>query len=122
MNPVLLRSRELAYFLILPELLGIKYFPITLSQIFYSFIIFMCTKHFLHWAAFPLTLFVFIVTPLIPIFPAKIRIRFGPPVDLQMLIPRDAPENVSVKMAYSRIMNDIQTGMNDLKELRESGN
>lgn len=121
-NPVLFRSRELSYFLILPELLGIKYFPLTLAQIILPILVFICSKHFFHWAAFPLTILAFLVTALFPILPAKIRIRFCPPVDLQMLIPRDAPENVSVKMAYARILNDIQAGMDDLRDLRNSGN
>jgi 1-acyl-sn-glycerol-3-phosphate acyltransferase len=80
-NPIFLRSRVLSQILILPNLLGITWFPISLAQL-------LCTAFviYLSWNRLPifgtlfLAYFVFCATLLCPILPSRIRIRFLEPI------------------------------------------
>jgi 1-acyl-sn-glycerol-3-phosphate acyltransferase len=102
-NPVLLRSRWLTTILIIPRLLGLKYFPISISQIFWGALFYFATKSFVpFWLCLLLSFLGFTLTPLIAIWPSKIKIRFGKPIDIQ---------DLTVEMAYARVSADIQAGM-----------
>jgi len=102
-NPVLLRSRWLTTILVIPRLLGLKYFSISLSQIFWGAFFFFMTRPFVpFWFCVLLSFLGFTLTPLFAIWPSKIKIRFGKPIDIQ---------DLTVEMAYARVSADIQAGM-----------
>jgi 1-acyl-sn-glycerol-3-phosphate acyltransferase len=102
-NPVLLRSRWLTTILVIPRLLGLKYFPVSISQIFWGLFFYFAMKPFVpFWFCVFLSFLGFTLTPLFVIWPSKIKIRFGEPMDIQ---------DLTVEMAYARVSSEIQARM-----------
>lgn len=110
LNPVLFSSRALAKFLILPKLLGLRIFPVTLAQIFFTA---LTLSVFSSFVPFGLSLgmgyFVFLCTPVLPVLPFKIRIKVGEPFPTQGL---------SEKELYHRVLREIQKGMDEMHDPR----
>jgi len=115
-NPVLIRSKLLARILIVPRMVGLTVFPITLGQIFFSaaaFTIFY--SHVPLWVTILAVLFIFFHTPLVPIFPARIKIKVGNPLDPLELGQDERYGANSIDRIYNRIQDEIQKGMDDLR-------
>jgi 1-acyl-sn-glycerol-3-phosphate acyltransferase len=117
LNPVLLRSRWLTNILILPRLLGLTSFPVSISQIFWGGLLYFLTRHFTamvttmpSWLCLFSFYLGFVFTPLWPIFPGRLRVRFGKPVDLQALT-EGLPEKEKLDIVYARILSEVQEGM-----------
>ncbi len=85
-NPVFLNSKFLSRLLILPALLKVRYFPISLSQILFAAFFFGVGYGFQAPPAVTLIMsyFAFCLTPLVPILPSRIRIQIEPPLFPQM--------------------------------------
>ena len=81
-NPILICNQVVSKILILPWLLGVKWFPVSVAQIIFS----VLTVYILSaigataLATALATYFVFLSSCLIPIFPTKIRIKIYPPL------------------------------------------
>ncbi|MBL7716287.1 MAG: 1-acyl-sn-glycerol-3-phosphate acyltransferase [Bdellovibrionales bacterium] len=85
-NPVLFRSRWLSKFLFLERAFGLKWFPITVSQIFWITVFLWQTWGQIHPSfSASATIAILLLTPLNPIFPAKVRIFFMKPFDVSEL-------------------------------------
>ncbi len=111
-NPVLARTRWLSWALVIPRLLGIRYFPITVSQVIWSTLAFAAIGSS---ASLGLGLAaaytVFVLSPLWPIWPAKIRIRFGAPMDLHALTSEIDDPNEKIMKSYERVTQAVQKGL-----------
>ena len=111
-NPVLLRSRALATFLVVPKLLGISYFPVTLSQIVFSLVAFFI---FHEWANPLLTILAiyvaFLLTPLTPLYPSKINIQVGEPLDPNELASDPRYGKTPIDRIYARVIEEIQRSL-----------
>lgn len=115
-NPIFVRSRFLASILVLPRVLGVKWFPISLSQIVYSSIAWLILAPIAPlWLVVLACIYVFLLTPLWPIWPARVRIRVGDPVDLSKLVTGDGPQ--ALETCYLQITKRIQEGMDSMKGL-----
>ncbi len=85
-NPVLARSRWLAKLTLLDPLLAVRWLPVTVGQLLWASLFFAFAHRHLPAALGALgTLAVFALTPMFPIWPARVTIRFGDP------IPSDRP-------------------------------
>jgi 1-acyl-sn-glycerol-3-phosphate acyltransferase len=114
-NPVLLRSRRLVSILVIPKLLGLSSFPVTVGQLLLSIIAFLFLRMFATGLPLAVSLlisyFVFICTTLTPIWPSKIQISFGKPIDLEELSKNLKTEDEKLKLAYREVMSKVQEGM-----------
>jgi len=81
-NPVIFRSKTLSMILILPYLLKIKKFPITLAQIIFtaSFIYFALCIQMNFFLMLLLGLYILMTSVLIPILPVKTYLQFHEPI------------------------------------------
>jgi len=98
-NPVLWRSRRLSRWLVIPKRVRVDHFPVSLSQLVWAALG--------AWALGPLGAFAgFVFTPLVPILPAKVRVRVGNPID---------PRGLSVDELYEQGSRAVQEGMEALQ-------
>ncbi len=83
MNPILVRSSVLSKILIVPWLLELKWFPISVAQLFISTFAAGVGLNlgWSLWSIAPLVYCTFVLTPLVPILPARIMINFGDPIE-----------------------------------------
>lgn len=80
-NPVLGRSRRLAKLSLFEALLSVRWLPVTVGQFVFATLFFMLTAGTLpFWLVAIGTFYVFCFTPLVPVWPARITIRFGEPI------------------------------------------
>lgn len=116
-NPVLVRSRWLCSILVIPRLVGLKYFPVTLSQLVWAALAYVAVGWLLPvWVAGCAAFAAFVATPLYPVWPARIRIRFGTPIDLAALTSGIRNEEAALQKCYDRVSEEIQMGMNELRQ------
>lgn len=115
-NPVFLRSRALATVLIIPRLLGIRWFPISLAQLIYT----SAASLVLVWVGSPLWLavvagfLVFLSAVQWPIYPSRITILAAEPMDISEWMPSVADEQQRLDYLYQEVSRRIQAGMNQL--------
>lgn len=82
-NPILFSSKALSNILVLPRLLKVTWFPVSIAQILAALVL----GGFSFFAGLPilgvilLTYLAFVFTPLIPVVPARIRIKIYPPLN-----------------------------------------
>jgi 1-acyl-sn-glycerol-3-phosphate acyltransferase len=111
LNPVLLRSERLSRLLILPALIKVRWFPVTVSQLLLAALTFFFLRE---KATMGLSLIaaycVFVSTPLTPIWPTKVKIKIGKPMDLS---------NHSSEECYEAVQDAIQAGMDELNGYRK---
>jgi 1-acyl-sn-glycerol-3-phosphate acyltransferase len=109
MNPVLWRSEFLSYMLILPKLLGIRWFPVTLAQVVYTLTgtgalhaagISGAGLFFAAWALFTFT-------PQLPVLPRRITIRIGDAIPVEELKAR----GLTREEIYSLVLARVQEGI-----------
>ena len=90
--PILLRSRFLPNFLILPRLLGLKRWGLSLLGVSVAALLAIT----LPFGALPtaLLIWIWLSSPFVflPIFPATLRLRIGPPLTSEALFPSNAGE------------------------------
>ncbi len=81
-NPIFFSSSSLSKLLILPWLLKVKYFPLSLAQILISSAIMgsFCAAGFPLVASAALAYLSFVLTPLVPVLPWGVKIRIYPPL------------------------------------------
>lgn len=79
-NPILICNQFVSKILMLPWLLGVKWFPISLAQIIFSIVtLSLLNANGAHWAMTAVASYiVFLATCLIPVLPRKIRIKIYP--------------------------------------------
>lgn len=77
-NPVLFQSQTLSKLLILPWVLGLKWLSVSPGQILMTalFVFLMILLKISWWITVPLAIFIFSITPLTILFPAKITMTF----------------------------------------------
>jgi len=115
-NPIFFQSQWLAKFLVIPKLMGLRWFPVSLSQIVYSYIAFSLSSFMCPlWMSAGLTWIVFSSTPLMPILPSKIKIKIDTPLPTLTLTQDLADEAQKVDFLYHHTANLIQSGMDELK-------
>ena len=124
-NPVFFRSQILGKILIVPRLLGLTAFPVSLSQIFFGtlcfFLVFGLTGELapggrVWWLCWVVGYCGFIFTPLTPTLPRKLRVHFGKPVDLVALTSNISSEREKLEACYIRIQGDVQAGLDRFKK------
>ncbi|MCB0415948.1 MAG: 1-acyl-sn-glycerol-3-phosphate acyltransferase, partial [Bdellovibrionales bacterium] len=82
-NPIFFSNSLISKILVIPWILKIKWFPVSLAQIISSTLIMLITYMF-NWPVFlslALAYTVFLFTALLPIIPKKIKIIFYPPIN-----------------------------------------
>lgn len=80
-NPVLARSELLAKLTGFRALLAVHWLPVTVGQLVWTALFLVFVAGDLSWfVAIPGTILVFAFTPLFPIWPARITVRFGDPM------------------------------------------
>ncbi|NDF14492.1 hypothetical protein EB061_04115 [bacterium] len=107
MNPVLIRSRILSRVLVLPKLLGIRWFPITVGQLVYSALTVLLAWWFEAplWAVVLSAWLCFLFTVQLPVWPAFIRITIDEPI-----LPEEFEVAGFDKVAFSeRVRGRIET-------------
>nr|BFD69066.1 hypothetical protein HAGR004_40880 [Bdellovibrio sp. HAGR004] len=79
-NPILFTSKTLSTLLVLPRLLKVTWFPVSVSQILAAFLVGSLgfTSGVSGVACLLMIYFAFVFTPLIPVVPARIRIKIYP--------------------------------------------
>lgn len=82
-NPILFSSKWLARLLVLPALLKVTYFPVSLAQILSAALAFGITaaSQMNPWIIGSATYLAFCFTPLIPVWPAKVKIKIYPALE-----------------------------------------
>lgn len=82
-NPIFFTSKWFSKFLVLPHLLGVSWFPLSLAQIILSIVSFVLT--FQVWENGYVSLFIgyllLCLTPLIPVIPSQIKVKIYPPLN-----------------------------------------
>jgi 1-acyl-sn-glycerol-3-phosphate acyltransferase len=95
-NPVFFRSRWLAKLLLLDRLLSVRWLPVTLGQCVWAGLFLYLTHGHLPTAlSVSGAVILFATTPLVPILPAPITIRFGAP--LSSVLPDAELERVTLQ-------------------------
>jgi len=112
-NPVLLRSQLLSTALILPRVLGIRWFPITASQLIYMVLTFaiLTSLQTPPWGVALGCFGIFLSAVLWPVWPAQIKIHVGNPVDLGPLVSARMSESERLDICYREISRRVQGGM-----------
>ncbi len=123
-NPNFVRSRLMCYVMILPALMNVKWFPISLSQIVYSSLMAVVTSLFLPlWAVIILTYFTFGLAYFLPILPAHVHAEINDPIDLMSLDPerRSADELIAdpifLQKVYDLVLSTVQKKMDLMLKL-----
>lgn len=122
-NPVFYRSRVLSYLLILPILFRIKWFPISLSQIVYTSLTFLLTSFlFSPYIVAFLCYAIFMISFLVPVLPAKIKIHVHESLYLEKRDPQQRPSSVLAQDAsflqegYDHVTQIIQKKMDQMNQ------
>lgn len=117
-NPNFVRSRFMAYVMILPALFHVKWFPISLSQIVYATLVFLVTSLFLPmWAVIILTYFTFGLGYFFPIIPAHVHAQVNEPIDLISLntekksVDELIADPIFLQACYDLILKTVQKNM-----------
>ena len=105
--PNLWRSRLLSWLLVLPRLVGVRQYPLTVVGLFGALVAALLPVHpaaraLLAWAWIG-SLFAFL-----PWIPARIRFRIGPPLHPGELYPGDADDDRQLELAYQRVESSVQ--------------
>jgi 1-acyl-sn-glycerol-3-phosphate acyltransferase len=114
-NPVLIRSQLLARALVLPWILGVKWFPVTCGQIIFTFAGWMLLSSVWPlWLTIFACYFIFLVSVFAPVWPAKIRILIGEPISLKQSALPGITERELLEYCYKTVTSKIQAGMDYL--------
>ena len=110
MNPVLIRSRILSRVLVLPKLLGIRWFPITVGQLVYSALTALLAWWFEAplWAVVLSAWLCFLFTVQVPLLPAFIRITIDEPILPEELQVADLDRGAFAERVRGRIQELLQ--------------
>lgn len=79
-NPIFARSRGLATLLVIPRLLGVRWFPVSLAQLLASGAVAAILGPYSGAAAAFGAYLAFLATPLVPVIPKKVRVRYHPAI------------------------------------------
>lgn len=120
-NPVFYRSKFLSYFLILPIVFRIKWFPISLAQIVYATVsAYLCSFFLPLWAVILVSYFAYMFAFLIPILPGRIQMKINDPIDISSLNTSGLPlselsnDPLFLQKCYDHVTSVIQSGMDTL--------
>ena len=99
-NPVLFQSSILSKILILPWLLGLKWLSVSVAQILFSVLCLVVLLHFelTLYLSIPITIFVFCLTSLSLIYPAKISMTIHPRIKIENINQLELENKVAILM------------------------
>lgn len=93
-NPVFFQSEILSWLLVLPRIMGVKRFPLSVSQVFFTSLALYFGPHGSPWVLGLLAYTCFGIAPLVPILPFKIKIDFLSPISTDNLTPEQLSDKV----------------------------
>lgn len=110
--PMLLRARWLATALVLPRLLGVKRWGISLLGVIGAMAL-MASP--MPWPLSLALTWLWLGTPLVflPIVPWSVRFRVGPPLPIAGLVPAGAPAEAALAEARARVEAAVAAGLRE---------
>jgi hypothetical protein len=119
-NPVLARGRWIAAAALIPGLLGLREFPVSLSQLLWTPLAGLFAFHFLSpIPAGLLTLAAFSASFALPLVPTRITLRFLAPIDVRAETAGLGRLPARLESAYQRVTTRLQAGLDAMKEAHE---
>lgn len=105
--PILFRSRWLSWSLVLPRLLGVKRWGISLLGLVVAVLLWALLP--LNWPWRLLIIWLWLASPLVflPVFPVRLRFRIGAPLKAAELFPESAGEE-ALEEAAGRVEEAVQ--------------
>lgn len=97
-NPILFSSSWLSKALILPWILGVKWFPFSMGQVAWTLMVVLaCLASDLSLAVtFVSAYWTFCLTPLIPVLPARVQIKIYPRIDASKVSKDDLEDQMAL--------------------------